>query len=163
MAETAESINAGRNPPRGTRRSLAVFLITMVAIAIASVPRLDGFGVFLGALVAFGVTEVLGHRFPEGVSLRWLFRPNLTTFGAATALFLTSVYLLGHVGATCIEGGTVVGFPFWFFVQCNSPGGIDPAQVSVVGLTLDLLIWYFMGTLLASLVRPRKPALLFVE
>jgi len=62
---------------------------------------------------------------------------------AVTTLFLRS--------AVCIEGGTVIGFPWGFYHQCYGPPipgdgqAADPAEFLPLGLVLDLAFWYIIS------------------
>lgn len=160
MPEAFEPIILERGSTSRTGRSLAVFLVSSLVGMVAFLPKMDGVGVLLAFAIALAVTEIFARRFPCGVDLRWLFRPNVLALAEAAGLFLASLVFLKNFAAICIEGGFVVGFPYYFFVQCYGPGGIpDPSQFLIPGLALDLVIWYFFGTFLASFVRPRKPVL----
>jgi hypothetical protein len=155
----AEGESLGRRGgfPLGERRSSAIFALTFVTVAFSLAPRILLLAFVVAIPAAFAVTESLARRFPDPVPLRWLFRPNVLSYGVAASLFILSIFLLRNVAAICIEGGTVLGFPWPFYHQCFSPGGgADPASWSLVGLLVDVAIWYVLGTLIASLVRPRK-------
>ena len=144
--------------PRAGRRSPAMFALTLVTVALSLAPRLALFAFVVAIPAAFAVTETLARRFPDPVPLRWLFRPNLLSFGVAASLFILSIFLLRNVAAICVEGGSVIGFPWPFYVQCLRPdGGADLASLSLIGLLMDVAIWYVLSTLIAALVRPRKP------
>lgn len=53
--------------------------------------------------------------------------------------------------AVCIEGGTVIGFPWPFYDQCYGPplpgGGqvVDPAHFEPVLMVVDLVVWYLVS------------------
>jgi len=159
MEQTVKSTPMDRSAGRNTGRSFSIFLVTTITALVAFVGRWGAAGVVLGFLIAFGITEGLARRFPEGVQLHWVFRPNLVIVGVVGGLFLLSIYLLPG-GATCIEGGRVIGFPLPFLAQCNGPGGTpDRPELSLVSLAFDVIIWYVLGTLIAALVRPRKSVL----
>jgi predicted cobalt transporter CbtA len=157
MEQTAKSTRVERGATASATRSLPVFLMTSVTTTVGLGLRWGVVGIVLSFLIAFGVTEGLARRFPAGVRLRWVFRPNLLAAIAVALLFLFSLSLR-PIGFTCIEGGRGVGSPFPFYVQCYSPGGIpDEPQFNTVGLALDLVVWYVLGALAAALVRPWKP------
>lgn len=155
MEQTSRSSGVELDEAAGAARSLPVFFMTAVTTIVGIFLRWGFVGIVLGLLVALGITRGLARRFPEGVRLRWVFRPNLLTAVVVALLFLFS---LGPIGITCIEGGRAFGSPFPFLVQCNGGSGIpDEPQFNAVGLALDLLIWYALGALVAALIRPRKP------
>lgn len=157
MEQTAKSTSKGRGPVAGTARSLPVFLIATVTTILGFIGRWGAAGIVLGFLIAFGITETLARRFPEGVRLRWVFRPNLLATGIAALLVLLALSLL-PAGVTCIEGGQVVGSPFPVLIQCNGPTGIpEEPEFNLVALALDIAIWYVLGAFVATLIRPRKP------
>lgn len=65
-----------------------------------------------------------------------------SSFGLSTA-FLRS--------ALCIEGGTVVGYPWTFFSQCYAyaPGGpLGAAEFLAAPLVMDLVFWYLVSLLM---------------
>lgn len=144
--------------PLAGRRADAIFALTFVTVALLLAPRLLILAFVVAIPAAFAVTEILARRFRDPMPLRWLFRPTVLSFGVAASLFVLSIFLLRNVAAICVEGGTVLGFPWGFYHQCFSPGGgADPASWSLVGFLMDVAIWYVLGTIIAALVRPRKP------
>ena len=162
MEPIARSTQLDLGAAANAGRSISVFLVATVTAIAAFVGRWGAAGVVLSFLIAFGITEALARRFPEGVRLRWVFRPNLLAAGVVTLLLLLSLSLLA-TGVTCIEGGRVVGSPFPFYFQCNGPTGIpEEPEFNVVGLALDIAIWYLLGAFVAALVRPRKPYFLLL-
>lgn len=66
-----------------------------------------------------------------------------------TVLFaLSTAYLRS---ATCIEGGTVIGFPWSFYDQCYAymPGGpLGSAEFALIPLLLDIVFWYLVSMVL---------------
>ena len=75
--------------------------------------------------------------------------PTLVLF----ALFfgLSTAYLKS---AICIEGGTVIGYPLYFFTQCYSymPGGpLDEAEFALVFLLVDVVFWYAVSVVVVLL------------
>ncbi len=64
-----------------------------------------------------------------------------------------------HGSGLCVEGGTVVGFPWMFYNQCHGPlfpgGGqeVDPAEYLVVPLIVDIVFWYVMSTACVFVLR----------
>lgn len=62
-------------------------------------------------------------------------------------------------GAFCIEGGTVIGFPWPFYDQCYGPplpsGGLvpDPAHFYLPQLVMDVMVWYLLSFVFVYLLR----------
>ncbi len=55
----------------------------------------------------------------------------------------------------CVEGGTLFGFPFIFYSQCNDAEGVTPGPVrfNVLALIVDLILWYVVAAILVSAFR----------
>ncbi len=91
------------------------------------------------------------------VDLRLLLKRQLPVLGVFALLI--PVWTLVLHGGVCIEGGTVVGFPWLFYDQCYGPflpgGGqaVDPAHFEPLLLVLDSVFWYVVASVLVLLVR----------
>jgi len=49
----------------------------------------------------------------------------------------------------CIEGGTVMGFPWYFYDQCSiGTGASGRAEFLLVSLVVDAVFWYFVSMVL---------------
>ncbi len=60
----------------------------------------------------------------------------------------------------CVEGGTLFGFPFIFYSQCNEADGVTPGQVrfNVLALIVDLTLWYVVAAILVTVFRLSRGA-----
>jgi len=81
----------------------------------------------------------------SGEYLTWQI-PTLVLF----ALFFgfSTAYLKSTM---CIEGGTVIGYPRYFYAQCYAymPGGpLGPAEFVLVSLLIDVVFWYLVSMVL---------------
>lgn len=49
----------------------------------------------------------------------------------------------------CVEGGTVIGFPWYFYIQCSiSVGALGRAEFLLVSLVVDVVFWYLVSMML---------------
>lgn len=52
----------------------------------------------------------------------------------------------------CIEGGTVIGFPWHFYDQCSiGTGALGRPEFLLVSLVVDLVFWYLVSMVLVFL------------
>ena len=74
-------------------------------------------------------------------------------------LFLLTLAFL-HVGV-CVEGGTILGFPWPAYTQCYGPpipgdgAVVEPATFQAVGLAVDLVFWNAAAALVVFVYRHR--------
>lgn len=90
---------------------------------------------------------------------RWSVLWQPFTLGVFVILFGLSTAFLRS--ATCIEGGTVIGFPSYFYAQyyASMPGGpLDPAAFLPISLALDVVAWYLLSVGLVLLARRVREA-----
>ncbi len=93
-----------------------------------------------------------------GTDWKGLLKRQLPVLGTF-ALLLPVWTLVLHGPGLCIEGGTVVGFPWMFYNRCYGPllpgGGqaADPAEYLLVPLVVDLVFWYVVSLAIVFLIR----------
>lgn len=85
-----------------------------------------------------------------GTDVKEFLKRQLPVLGVFALLIpVWTLYL--HGPGLCIEGGTVVGFPWMFYNRCYGPplpgGGqvMDPAEYLLVPLAVDLVFWYVVS------------------
>lgn len=67
-------------------------------------------------------------------------------FGVSTAYMKSTM---------CIEGGTVIGYPRYFYAQCYAyaPGGpLGSAEFVLASLLIDVVFWYLVSMILVLAV-----------
>ena len=96
-----------------------------------------------------------------GTNVKEFLKRQLPVLGVFALLIpVWTLYL--HGPGLCIEGGTVLGFPWMFYNQCYGPllpgGGqaVDPAEYLLVPLAIDLVFWYVVSMALVFAIRLAK-------
>lgn len=134
---------------------LVVAIVASVAVPTASntlgisfesdLYRLLGF-----TIVAVTMSAVVMWTVYRSENLKAYLRPNVAKLVIGVMLFgLLSAFPTSF----CVEGGTLFGFPFIFYSQCNDADGVTPGPVrfNVLALTVDLLLWYVVAATLVTL------------
>jgi len=70
----------------------------------------------------------------------------------ASLFGLSTAYLRSTM---CIEGGTVIGYPRYFYAQCYAymPGGpLGSVEFVLVSLLIDVVVWYLVSMILVLAV-----------
>ncbi len=85
-------------------------------------------------------------------------RPNVAKLVIGVMLF---GLLSAFPASFCVEGGTVFGFPFDFYSQCNEPGPdfvFLPGEVrfNALALIVDVILWYLVAATLVTLFGLRR-------